>query len=55
MMLCSDAQFRELTVTDLILISALNEDYLLTLPIYDEINKDSIQNYKSSSQAGNLK
>jgi len=34
MKLLSNAQFEELSARDLMLTSALNTDYLLTLPIY---------------------
>ncbi|GAB2280967.1 hypothetical protein Dimus_015584 [Dionaea muscipula] len=41
MKLLSDAQFEELSVRDLLLTSALNSDYLLTLPIYVDWKKAS--------------
>lgn len=34
MQLLRDAQFEELSTEDLMLVSALNTDYLLTLPIF---------------------
>ncbi|KAI5414321.1 uncharacterized protein LOC127087673 isoform X3 [Lathyrus oleraceus] len=39
MQLLSDAQFEELSARDLMLTSALNTDYLLTLPIYVDWEK----------------
>ncbi|KAF7843117.1 uncharacterized protein G2W53_000022 [Senna tora] len=39
MQLLSDAQFEELSARDLMLTSALNTDYLLTLPIYVDWKK----------------
>lgn len=42
--LLSNAQFEELSARDLILTSALNSDYLLTLPIYVDWKKASESN-----------
>lgn len=39
MKLLQDAQFEELSVEDLLLTDALNNDYLLTLPIYVDWKK----------------
>ncbi|PPS11973.1 hypothetical protein GOBAR_AA08682 [Gossypium barbadense] len=44
MQLLNDAQFEELSVTDLMLTNALNTDYLLTLPIYVDWKKASESN-----------
>ncbi|XP_044494773.1 uncharacterized protein LOC123217730 isoform X2 [Mangifera indica] len=44
MQLLSNAQFEELSVTDLVLTSALNTDYLLTLPIYIDWKRASESN-----------
>ncbi|XP_062110880.1 uncharacterized protein LOC133822522 [Humulus lupulus] len=44
MQLLNDAQFEELSVRDLMLTSALNTDYLLTLPIYVDWKKASESN-----------
>ncbi|XP_021897198.1 uncharacterized protein LOC110814140 isoform X3 [Carica papaya] len=44
MQLLSDAQFEELSVEDLALTSALNTDYLLTLPIYVDWKRASESN-----------
>ncbi|GAB2213956.1 hypothetical protein Droror1_Dr00018284 [Drosera rotundifolia] len=44
MELLSNAQFEELSVRDLLLTSALNSDYLLTLPIYVDWKKASSSN-----------
>ncbi|KAJ4955555.1 hypothetical protein NE237_012338 [Protea cynaroides] len=44
MKLLRDAQFEELSVSDLLLTSALNTDYILTLPIYVDWNKASASN-----------
>lgn len=44
MKLLQDAQFEELSVRDLMLTSALNSDYLLTLPIYVDWKRASKSN-----------
>lgn len=44
MQLLYDAQFEELSARDLMLTSALNTDYLLTLPIYVDWKKASESN-----------
>ncbi|XP_038971491.1 uncharacterized protein LOC103710724 isoform X2 [Phoenix dactylifera] len=44
MKLLCDAQFEELSVQDLLLTDALNNDYLLTLPIYVDWKKASESN-----------
>ncbi|CAL1398812.1 unnamed protein product [Linum trigynum] len=44
MQLLDNAQFQELSASDLILTSALNSDYLLTLPIYVDWKKASESN-----------
>ncbi|CAN1160102.1 hypothetical protein LINPERPRIM_LOCUS21896 [Linum perenne] len=44
MQLLDDAQFQELSASDLMLTSALNSDYLLTLPIYVDWKKASESN-----------
>lgn len=44
MKLLQDAQFEELSVRDLMLTSALNSDYLLTLPIYVDWKRASESN-----------
>lgn len=44
MQLLNDAQFEELSEGDLMLTSALNTDYLLTLPIYVDWKKASESN-----------
>ncbi|XP_042489701.1 uncharacterized protein LOC122069696 [Macadamia integrifolia] len=44
MKLLRDAQFEELSVRDLLLTSALNTDYLLTLPVYVDWKKASASN-----------
>ncbi|XP_010941110.1 uncharacterized protein [Elaeis guineensis] len=44
MKLLRDAQFEELSAQDLLLASALNNDYLLTLPIYVDWKKASESN-----------
>ncbi|KAJ8898768.1 hypothetical protein K2173_005095 [Erythroxylum novogranatense] len=44
MQLLNNAQFQELSATDLMLTSALNSDYLLTLPIYVDWKKASKSN-----------
>ncbi|KAK7262040.1 hypothetical protein RIF29_28368 [Crotalaria pallida] len=44
MQLLSDAQFEELSARDLMLTSALNSDYLLTLPIYVDWKRASESN-----------
>lgn len=42
--LLRDAQFEELSAQDLLLTSALNTDYILTLPIYVDWKKASESN-----------
>lgn len=44
MQLLYDAQFEELSVRDLMLTSALNTDYLLTLPVYVDWKRASESN-----------
>lgn len=44
MQLLRDAQFEELSARDLMLVSALNTDYLLTLPIFVDWKKASQSN-----------
>lgn len=44
MQLLSNAQFEELSASDLMLTSALNTDYLLTLPIYVDWKRASKAN-----------
>lgn len=44
MKLLQNAQFEELSVRDLMLTSALNSDYLLTLPIYVDWKRASQSN-----------
>ncbi|KAL5719347.1 hypothetical protein ACHQM5_012139 [Ranunculus cassubicifolius] len=59
--LLQDAQFQQLSARDLLLTSALNTDYLLTLPIYVDWNKASQSNaiifrrgYATQTQKGLL-
>ncbi|KAH7515406.1 hypothetical protein FEM48_Zijuj10G0023100 [Ziziphus jujuba var. spinosa] len=61
MQLLYDAQFEELSARDLMLTSALNSDYLLTLPIYVDWKKASESNaiifrrgYATETQKGLL-
>ncbi|XP_010673298.1 uncharacterized protein LOC104889703 isoform X2 [Beta vulgaris subsp. vulgaris] len=61
MKLLQDAQFEELSVRDLMLTSALNSDYLLTLPIYVDWKRASESNaiifrrgYSTEKQKGML-
>ena len=44
MQLIYDAQFEELSARDLMLTSALNSDYLLTLPVYVDWKRASESN-----------
>jgi hypothetical protein len=44
MQLLYDAQFEELSARDLMLTSAMNTDYLLTLPVYVDWKRASESN-----------